>query len=120
MKLLITSEADTNVGLAVTGLIGILNANTQNLLLNGTAYCTLEFYANDNAKAKGMNKLFPVILNPISSPPSSTDGKIETIVTSCTISLTGPEIIGANLPTTIYNKVAAKLSADYGWTVVVA
>ena len=118
MKLSITSQVDTNVGIKVTGMIGTLIANTQNLLSNGTAYCTLEFHSSADAKTKGMNAIFPVILKS-SSPEEPTDGTIAKIITSCTISLTQPEIVGANLPLTIYNKVAAKLSADYGWTVVV-
>jgi hypothetical protein len=112
MKLVITSQVDTNVGLAVTGIIGNINANTDRLLTSGTSYCTLDFYVDDAAKISKKNKIFPVVLN--------SDDTIAAIVTSCTIQLTGPEIIGANLPTAIYNKVAAKLSADYGWTVVVA
>lgn len=112
MKLSITSTVDTNVGLQVTGMVGTLSANTVSLLTNGTVFCALQFYANDSASNLNKNTLYPVVLN--------SDDTIEKIVTTCTITLTGPEVEGANLPATIYAKVAAKLSADYGWTVVVA
>ena len=110
MKLSITSTVDTNVGIPVTGMIGNIVAHTDSLLTTGQIPCDIEFYANDDAKTKQKHKLFPVVL--------AGDDTIQELVASCTIDLTESEVNAANLPTTIYNKVAAKLATDYGWTVV--
>lgn len=111
MKLTITSEVNTNVGVQATDMIGNIKTNTDTLLATGKVFCNIDFYVNDNAETKGMNKLFPVVLK--------ENGTIDKIVTSCTIILTQEEAEAANLLATIYNKVAAKLSADYGWKVTV-
>ena len=111
MKLSITSQINTTSGLAVTGAIGNLNANTDKLLTTGTVSCMLQFYASDNAKAKGMSPIIPVTLK--------QDGTIDKFINSCVITLTENEVTGANLPNTIYTKVAEKLHTDYGWTVAV-
>jgi len=112
MHLSITSQIDTNVGIPASGVIGNINAHTNSIMATGQVPCDIEFYISIEAKDNGMSRIFPVILN--------TDGTIEELISSCTINLTEGEITGANLPNTIYTKVAAKLSADYGWTVAVA
>lgn len=112
MKLSITSQVTTVNGLTITGAVGYINANTESLLADGGVSCTFQFYANDNAKAKNLSPIVLAILK--------QDGTIDKIISSCKVILTQQEVVAANLPNTIYTKVAAKLIADYGWTVVVA
>jgi hypothetical protein len=112
MKIIITSEVDTNIGLPLSNIIGSINANTDTLLNDGRVHCKIDFYIDDAAKASRKNMVFPVVLN--------TDGTIYKIVASCVITLTQEQVEAANLPATIYSAVAEKLTDDYGWTVVVA
>lgn len=111
MKLSITTQVDTLIGLQASGIIGNINANIDQLLSTGIVNCTIDFYATQNAKDKSFGKLFPVTLK--------QDGTIVKIVNTCSITLTEKEAMAANLPNTIYTKVAEKLSLDYSWTVVV-
>lgn len=111
MNLLITSSIDTNTGTTVTNAIGFITAHTDELLNTGLIPCDLAFYINMQASDDNKDKFIPVTLN--------QNNTINTRIGSITISLTQQQIEAANLPLTIFNKVASDLNTAYGWTVSV-
>lgn len=112
MNLNITSQITTSTGLPVTGAYATMDVNTDTIMRTGQVVCKLYVYKDADAATKGLDTVQPVILN--------GQGNITTRVVGVLVQLTEAEISGPNLPLTIYEKAAAQLSADYGWTVTVS
>ena len=111
MNLKVTSQINLSTGSQATNAVGYITAHTDKLLTTGKVPCDLEFYLSKAVSDKKFDKSIPVILK--------QDGTIQSRVGAVTISLTEEEAMGADLPTTIFNKVAEALGTSYGWTVVV-
>jgi hypothetical protein len=103
MNLSVSSQINTSIGTQVTGAVGYINANTDQLLKTGQVVCGLQFFANPTAVLSNMDSISPVVLK--------QDGTIQSRVSSINVSLTAQEAAAANLPLTIFNKAAAALTA---------
>lgn len=111
MKLKVTNEVPLSNQLSAQNIIGTITAHTGSLLSTGKIQCDLTWFVSENAEGKKCDAVWPVIFN--------GDNILQRKVAACEIQLTEQESTGANLPLTIYNKVAQKLSTDYDWTVEV-
>lgn len=111
MVLLVSNEINLSTGATVTNAIGNIIAGTDRLLSTGNVSAEIQFYLSADAMAKKLDNAIPVILK--------QDGTIDSRVGGLVISLTEQEALGADLPGTIYTKVAAALTSAYGWTVSV-
>lgn len=111
MNLKITSSEPISIGGVLSNIIGDINAHTDSLLTTGEVQCDISWLKDATAKIKNYDRIWPVVLN--------GDDTINLRVASCDVTLTEQEVMAADLPTTIYTKVAEKLALDYGWTVVV-
>lgn len=105
MNLKITDVVLTSTGYSSADVVGDINAHTDNLLTNGTVNCDLKWYKSLADKALGYDNIFPTFGG--------------TKIASVQVTLTEAEANAANLPATIYNKVADKLLADYEFVTIV-
>lgn len=109
MNLLITSSIDLNIGGTVQDSYGTVNYHTESLFTTGQVPCDLLFWLTQIDKEKGKYKIVPCTLN--------ADNTIKNVIDSIIVELTQQEALAADLPGTIYTKVAQKLTLLYGWTV---
>ena len=111
MNLKIMSQINTSIGTQVSDAYVTVDANTDHIMSSGQVFCTLNVYTDATAWSKKYDTLCPVILD--------GNANIESRISTVMITLTEQEVVAANLPLTIYQKTADKLSADYGWTVII-
>jgi hypothetical protein len=109
IRLKVTSAISTSTNFSVTNASGeVINRSIN--LATGDCVCDTYWTKSYADEVAGFDKFVPAII---------VNDKITKRVGGVTVNLTQQEITGANLPLTILTKVAAKLTADYGWTVIV-
>lgn len=111
MNLLISSTINTSIGTTVSNAIGYITQHMDSTTTPISVPCDLQFYVSMAQSNLNKDNFTAVILK--------DDGTILNRIISTTITLTTEEAMAANLPLTIFTKVAQKLNTDYGWTVSV-
>jgi len=108
MNLKITSQIPLSTGQTVTNAIAMLEPTLSQTPSGGlSGPCEITTYVSLALRTAGADKISPVIANTY------------TKITACSITLTPEQAAAAGLPYTIYQVVAAYLTATYGWTVTV-
>lgn len=105
----VSTQINTTNGFALSNAVADLTAHTETIQLTGKVQCDLHFYKDTISVNRGLDNFYPAIL--------TQGGKIQTKVCNVTIQLTQQQVLGANLPQTIYTVAASTLASMYGWTV---
>lgn len=105
MNLKITDLVLNSTGYSSANIVGDIIAHTESLMTTGVVNCDIRWYKSLADKALGYDNIWPVF------------GGAK--VASVQIQLTEAEADAAGLPTTIYNKIADKLMADYDFATIV-
>jgi hypothetical protein len=98
----------TSTGASVSNTVCSITAHTGTLMTNGKVQCDLSFFTGESSISNGYDKIIPVTVD--------GNGKITKRIGGLEISLTQEEATGANLPTTIYQKIVNSLNTSYGWS----